>query len=208
MMTERPHRTSTCGVATHCNSELPPGTHWQANSVHFTFVLSKRCVSFACLCVQVPAWVAVINCSCKAVLLYAHRAGCGLFVQQYSVWGNKTDLSMLVDASKLDEISLKSTVGQNKSNKSLIADDFNHLWDALASQSKGTNSRQPQFARFHSCPGLVRSPLDLLHDVVRCLVQFASFHTLMTASANTCAHKLSLMPYQRHLPRTFVAPTV
>ena len=51
---------------------------------------------------------------------------------QYSLWGNKTDLSMLVDASNVDPASLISTTPSGTPTPYLIVDDFPGVWAHLS----------------------------------------------------------------------------
>jgi hypothetical protein len=50
---------------------------------------------------------------------------------QYALWGNKTDLSMLVDASKLDvNASVRGAAAGAGAGGNLIVDEFEPLWAA------------------------------------------------------------------------------
>lgn len=78
---------------------------------------------------------------------------------QYSLWGNKTDLSVLVDASNINPAALAAVSsssstggGQQASNPHLILNDFALIWDhlnKLKQQRAGSNGRggQAQAAR-------------------------------------------------------------
>jgi hypothetical protein len=51
---------------------------------------------------------------------------------QYALWGNKTDLSMLVDASKLDvNASVRGTAAGAGAGGNLILDDYDAVWKML-----------------------------------------------------------------------------
>jgi len=57
---------------------------------------------------------------------------------QYALWGNKTDLSMLVDASKLDvNASVRITAAGAGAGGHLILDDFEAIWKMLDMRPDG-----------------------------------------------------------------------
>lgn len=57
---------------------------------------------------------------------------------QYALWGNKTDLSMLVDASKLDvSASVKGAAQGAGAAGNLIVDEFEAAWAGLQAKAPG-----------------------------------------------------------------------
>lgn len=52
---------------------------------------------------------------------------------QYALWGNKTDLSMLVDVAHMDSSALAAMGGSNSAN--IIVDEFEPLWAYLKSKA-------------------------------------------------------------------------
>ena len=63
-------------------------------------------------------------------------------VMNFSLWGNKTDLSLLIDASKIDPANLAEQNGASgKKSPFLIVDDFEQVWSLLSTQSTGTKRR-------------------------------------------------------------------
>eukprot|EP00798_Chlamydomonas_sp_ICE-L_P011371 gene11371-12068_t len=62
---------------------------------------------------------------------------------QYSLWGNKTDLSLLVDASKIDPAALAVSASK-EGQPFLIVDEFEAVWDVLkTSYSSGVTIPTP-----------------------------------------------------------------
>lgn len=57
---------------------------------------------------------------------------------QFSLWGNKADLS-LRDVEHLDIGNLGTSARQKQNSKNLIADDFSQMWDALIVQPAGVH---------------------------------------------------------------------
>lgn len=95
---------------------------------------------------------------------------------QYALWGNKTDLSMLVDVSHMDAAALGlnpttaaaaagSSSGSNGSNN-IIVDEFDVLWAALTAKlsSSNSNSDLPQLPRVDII--LDNAGLELFTDLV------------------------------------------
>ncbi|KAG1678797.1 hypothetical protein FOA52_012837 [Chlamydomonas sp. UWO 241] len=57
-------------------------------------------------------------------------------VMQYALWGNKTDLSLLVDASKIDPTALAAPSSDGgKASPYLIVDEFDAVWELLRKTS-------------------------------------------------------------------------
>lgn len=56
---------------------------------------------------------------------------------QYSLWGNKTDLSMLVDVAHMDSsaAAAAAAVGSGSSSSNIIVDETDELWDYLKAQA-------------------------------------------------------------------------
>lgn len=94
---------------------------------------------------------------------------------QYALWGNKTDLSMLVDVSHMDAaalgLNLKTTAaGSSSSSSNIIVDEFNALWAALTAKlsssnlNSNSNSNLPQLPRVDII--LDNAGLELFTDLV------------------------------------------
>ncbi|KAI8476467.1 MAG: hypothetical protein J3K34DRAFT_455780 [Monoraphidium minutum] len=91
---------------------------------------------------------AVVELAAAAEKLHADQAAAGggadvtkhhlQEVFQYSLWGNKTDLSMLVDASKLDvNASVKGAAAGAGAGGNLIVDEFEGVWAGLQAKAAG-----------------------------------------------------------------------
>jgi hypothetical protein len=67
----------------------------------------------------------------------------GLYqVMQYALWGNKTDLSLLVDASKIDPTALAAPSSDGgKASPFLIVDEFDAVWALLKKKTSGRSRR-------------------------------------------------------------------
>jgi hypothetical protein len=91
-------------------------------------------------------------------------------VLQYALWGNKTDLSMLVDVSHMDAAALglntaaAAAGGSSGSSNGIIVDEFDALWAALTAKVSNSNSNLPQLPRVDII--LDNAGLELYTDLV------------------------------------------
>lgn len=109
--------------------------------------------------------------------MYCSRVCVCVCVLQYALWGNKTDLSMLVNVSHMDAAALglsptttapAAADGSSGSSSNIIVDEFDALWAALTAKLSSSNSKSnsnlPQLPRVDII--LDNAGLELFTDLV------------------------------------------